>query len=620
MTQKEIAQSSKSGQLKRQFLVYFSGIGIISLLGFGIFSITLGNTLYGSFEITAAILGLLNVLFFLKYKDEDITSMVLLCILSVVLLVLLITGGIGNTGLLWMPTFPALAFFLLDKKKSVYANISFLIAIVVLIGLGGLGVFQLAFSFVELRQFFISYLVLTVIIFFYEMSSENTWEKLVSRTKELAVINKKIDEQAAQREKRKKEAEESVVELENTKKAMLNIMEDLQEQQQRLLNSKAKDEAMLVSIGDGLIATDEVGQILFTNPSFERMLGWKQQEVVGKKLIEVAPLVTDEGEPIPPQERIVSQTLQTGELTRYTDKKVSYLTKSGEKLPVSITVSPIIVNGAVTGAIEVFRDITKETEIDKAKTEFVSLASHQLKTPLSAINWYSELLLSQESGTLNQQQQDYLAEITSGSKRMVDLVNALLNVSRLELGTFSIEPAMVEILPIVRSVLDELKSEIDAKDLTLHEKHDTLPAISADPNLTRIVVQNILTNAVKYTPQGGSVTVRLLKAQKGSTVATKTIEADSILYSVTDTGYGIPKKQQSKIFTKLFRADNVQEKDTDGTGLGLYIIKSILDSFGGAIWFESAENKGTTFYITIPLTGMVAKEGSRTLELRNAGN
>ena len=125
--------------------------------------------------------------------------------------------------------------------------------------------------------------------------------------------------------------------------------------------------------------------------------------------------------------------------------------------------------------------------------------------------------------------------------------------------------------------------------------------INVDPNLIRIVFQNLISNSVKYTPQNGTIVVSLKK------------EGDNVLISVSDTGYGIPLNQQSKIFKKFFRADNVVDKETDGTGLGLYIIKEIVEKSGGKIWFSSKENQGSTFFVSIPLSGMKKKEGAKNL-------
>lgn len=242
-------------------------------------------------------------------------------------------------------------------------------------------------------------------------------------------------------------------------------------------------------------------------------------------------------------------------------------------------------------------------EIDKAKSEFVSLASHQLRTPLSAINWYSEMLLAGDAGALNEEQKKFVDEIYAGNQRMVELVNALLNVSRLELGTFLVEPAPTDVAALAQSVIDEQKPEIARKQQQFTASLASgLPQYQMDQKLLRMVVQNLLSNAVKYTPEHGTVSLDLSRASDGA-----------LRLRVADTGYGIPKEQQKKIFSKLFRADNVRAMDTEGTGLGLYIVKSIIDHAGGSIRFESEEGKGTTFFVEFPAEGMKKRAGTKSL-------
>jgi signal transduction histidine kinase len=267
----------------------------------------------------------------------------------------------------------------------------------------------------------------------------------------------------------------------------------------------------------------------------------------------------------------------------------------------AIMATPVLLDGKVIGTIKIFRDITNEREIDKAKTEFVSLASHQLRTPLSAVNWYAEMLLAGDAGELNEKQKKYLDEVYRSNQRMVELVNALLDVSSLELGTFVSDPKSTDICKLAQDVIDEQKPQIDVKKLSFSFLcEESISRIQVDPKHLRMVVQNILSNAVKYTPEGGKIVLSISSTDK-----------KNVLLKISDTGYGIPKNQQDKIFTKLFRADNVRDKDTDGTGLGLYIVKSIVENSGGKVWFKSSGeegNKGTVFYVTLPLDG-VKKSG-----------
>ena len=212
------------------------------------------------------------------------------------------------------------------------------------------------------------------------------------------------------------------------------------------------------------------------------------------------------------------------------------------------------------------------------------------------------MLLNGDAGETNATQKEYLNEIYKGNKRMVSLVNALLNASRIELGTFGVEPEPSDIIAISKDVIEELTPLIKEKQVYVVEDYEEMPEILLDPKLTRIIFQNLLTNAIKYTGGRGKITISIKK------------DSDNLTVSVADTGFGIPLKQQEKIFSKLFRADNVKALDAEGSGLGLYIVKSIVEESNGKIWFESEEDKGTTFHVALPINGMKERAGSKPLE------
>ena len=389
--------------------------------------------------------------------------------------------------------------------------------------------------------------------------------------------------------------------LENAKTAARNVLEDLSIEKSKVEIARAKEEAILLSVGDGLLATDEKGNITLINKMAEKLLGKKSEEVMGKFFSEVIALEDEKGVSIPLEKRPMRMALTTTTTTTTTTEGATYycVRKDETRFPIAITATSVILDGKLIGAIEVFRDITRENEVDRAKSEFVSLASHQLRTPLATVNWYTEMLLAGDAGKVTSDQKKYLEKIYTGNKRMVELVNAFLNVSRIELGTFTIEPKLTDVIELVQSVVDEQKFQIDEKKITLSTVFEkNIPLIQVDQKLLRMVVQNLLSNAGQYTPEGGRIEVSLGLDDKRN-----------VLLKISDTGYGIPKNQQDKIFTKLFRADNVREKDTEGTGLGLYIVKSIMEHSGGRVWFESAQDKGTTFFASLPLEGMQKKEG-----------
>ncbi len=398
-----------------------------------------------------------------------------------------------------------------------------------------------------------------------------------------------------------------------SRKAVLNVLKDLELSNQELEATVAKlkeseeqiaatlketqqqnalNHAILSSIGDGLVVTDVKGKITYVNDAFESLTGWVSSEVLQKKISEVLPIDTETKGKTSSTDEVLNYVLDGKSFSSGVDNTLYTIRKNKSTFPTRAIFTPIRLNGNVVGLVKTFHDISKEKDIDKAKTEFVSLASHQLRTPLSAINWYTEMLLSGDVGEINQAQEKYLKEVYKGNQRMITLVNALLNVSRMSLGTFTVETEKTDIALLVQNVANEQRPEIDKKDILFSYTPDTkIPFIQADPNLMRMVVENLLSNAIKYTDSNGSIDLKLGVSS----------DMSKLLLTLTDTGYGIPEDQQPQIFNKLFRADNVREKDTEGTGLGLYLVKAIVDNSGGTVWFTSKENIGTTFYVELPI-------------------
>lgn len=378
-----------------------------------------------------------------------------------------------------------------------------------------------------------------------------------------------------------------------------NMTEDLQNERNEAVIARQKDEAILASIGDAVFAIDNEGKILLFNPSAEAISGFTSQEAIGKPYKDILHFIFE-------KDRKLNDTFIKSALSGHLAQMKNHtklIRKDGSEIYVADSAAPIRDHAdGVIGAIVVFRDVSKELVLEQAKSEFVSLASHQLRTPLSAINWYSEMLLNGDAGKINKDQEEYMREIFDGNQRMIELVDSLLNVSRLEVGKLKNDPQHVSMIDLADSLQKEMQTSITAKKLVI-ERHlaEDLPTIYADPKLLRMIVQNILSNAIKYTPVAGKVTITMREATHSEITTAKLRPGQPYCFmSVSDTGFGIPKAQQSKIFAKLFRADNVRKLDVEGTGLGLYIVKEVTHKFGGNIWFESVESLGTTFYVVIP--------------------
>ena len=241
----------------------------------------------------------------------------------------------------------------------------------------------------------------------------------------------------------------------------------------------------------------------------------------------------------------------------------------------------------------------QEKNLDTAKTEFVTLASHQLRTPISAIAWYTEMLMQGDIGSVTSEQKEHLMHIYQSNERMAALVDELLHVSQLETGNFFLKPEFADLTQISHSVLIKELQKQEHKELRIQENYDDkLPKVFIDTEVAKIIFQTLLSNALKYTPEKGSVSIAIAPSEQDPAVGTE--KKAGILITVTDTGYGIPKREAAKIFSKLFRAANIKTKDTDGTGLGLYMVKSLVGLIGGRVWFTSEENKGSSFFVWIP--------------------
>jgi len=344
---------------------------------------------------------------------------------------------------------------------------------------------------------------------------------------------------------------------------------------------------------EAVTITSPEGSIIYVNSAWEDLNGYTFDEV---EFVNPSILKCEKTPPFLFEE--MWKNLLKGKT--FTSEEIINKRKDGSEFQAAISIFPIRENDKNIFYVSLMQDITHRKAVEKAKTEFVSLASHQLRTPLSAIRWYSEMLLSKYTGELTEKQRSYLNEIYQGNLRMVELVNALLNVSRIDLGTFAIDPEPADLTVIMDSVLNELKPQIIQRKLIIEKVYDPkVPIMEVDPKLTRVIFQNLLSNAVKYTDEGGKITAEIRR------------QNPYVYIRIADNGYGIPKSQHDKIFEKLFRADNVRQKDTEGTGLGLYIVRAIIKESSGKIWFDSEENKGTTFHVLLPISGMKKKMGTR---------
>lgn len=351
---------------------------------------------------------------------------------------------------------------------------------------------------------------------------------------------------------------------------------------------QAESEALFRSIGDGAIATDEFGHITRINPAARAILGLNLSETLGHWFPRIVTIVKPDNTPLPLMERPIVKMFLTG---RAVTEKVLYRASDGHIVPVSVTVSPIILDGKPVGAIEVFRDITVENEIDRMKSEFISLASHQLRTPLSTVQTYAHMLTDGYMGPTTSEQARSLRTIIAAANNMNELIGMLLNIARIESGSIAVTAKRHDAGQLMADSVKQLRIAADAKGVALVFRAPPRPVpLKTDSLIVREVLSNLIGNAVKYTPTGGTVT------------ATVRASASEVLFTVDDTGIGIPEQSQDKIFGKFFRAPNVVRQETTGTGLGLYAVRGLVLTLHGKVWFKSTEHVGTTFYVLLPNT------------------
>ena len=369
------------------------------------------------------------------------------------------------------------------------------------------------------------------------------------------------------------------------------MAEKLMVSTQSLEKEKDQTSAIVSSLGDGLIMYNPKGEINFLNPKAEEILWISRNDILGKSLDDKYFFSTS----------LLKNfyDISTFKLKNWETKE--YTLEGPRKAVLRIT--SIMLKGPQKkniGYMRVLHDITREKEVEAIKSEFVSLASHQLRTPLSAMKWSLSMLSEGLFGKLVSKQKDIVWKISNSNERMIQLVNDLLDVSRIEEGRFGYNFSLESFEDVVKKVAGSFSVQIQEKKLQFSFEYprDALPKVSVDRGKLEMAVQNLIDNAVKYTSSDGKIKVYL-----------KEMSPDYLAVFVEDTGIGIPKNQQHRIFSKFFRADNAIRFETEGSGLGLYIAQNIVTSHKGKINFKSEENKGSVFYFSLPINPKLMPKG-----------
>jgi len=377
--------------------------------------------------------------------------------------------------------------------------------------------------------------------------------------------------------KKLKESSDELVEASFKEKRSLLELESLNH---TLSIEKSNVESILQSIGDGIIVLDH-GYIINFNNAAEYITGFKKDDVLAKYLTEALKFR---------EENVQGECKCKKYLDKNSSKTLKKILiikrKDGRERTVAVIFSPIQArdNDQILG--HVLRDVTEERELDRAKSEFVSVASHQLRTPLTAIKWNVELLKNGAFGKLSKNQSSSIGDMQIATTNLIKLVNDLLSVSRIEQGRLINEPTKINLGEILNEVIKEVGPIATQKKINLKVNIGKTKQIFVDKMLIKQVLQNLTDNALKYTPDEGLVKVSLHQKD------------DKVIFEVQDSGMGIPEKEQSSLFKKFFRASNAASSSQNGTGLGLYIAKQIIDLSKGKMEVESEEEKGTKFTIS----------------------
>ncbi len=383
--------------------------------------------------------------------------------------------------------------------------------------------------------------------------------------------------------------EQKINDLSQTEGAMINILEDSRELEEILEKERDSIKTVISSMGEGLIVIDKDYKVIFLNPIAEKVLETSLAEAKGRNIKTIAPVYKGD-QRLKDEELPAFKMFQTGEAVKIElEDNFYYQLASGKKIPITLVDAPLKDNG-ITGAVIVFRDITEEKKLEEAKSNFLSVASHQLRTPLTAIRWYAEMLSAGDAGKLKKQQKEFVGEIYGSVLKMIEMINTFLVLSRIESGRTKNEPIEINLAKFTEEIIHDFKPLIEGKNLKVQlAVDDNLPIVVSDKIMLRQVIANLLSNGINYANNKGEILMGIKAKGK------------EIIYSVKDNGIGIPENQKDKIFERFFRAGNAQLKVPSGTGLGLSLVKQVVELWKGKIWFESQEGKGTIFYFTIPI-------------------
>ena len=372
---------------------------------------------------------------------------------------------------------------------------------------------------------------------------------------------------------------------------------------QNLQSEKNKSSAILSAINDGVVVIDAQNTIRLCNDAAAAILGWKAHDTLGIDYQSVIHFTDKAGAPMEAEADPINQTFATRTYMR--SDKFMLTVPENNRIYISISVSPILSHnkeGPLDGVVVLFRDTTKEKSEEQQRADFISTASHEMRTPVAAIEGYLALALNDKVSSIDEKARGFLDKAHDSTKHLGKLFQDLLTSAKAEDGRLTNHPAVVEMGQFVASLTDDLKFAAQAKGMAVDfvlgapdsiiDASDTsvvkpLYYVHVDPDRIREVITNLFDNAVKY-------------SEKGKITLGLTGDNTVVQIRVTDTGPGIPASDLPHLFQKFYRVDNSATRTIGGTGLGLFICRKIVELYKGRIWVESEVGKGTTFFINLP--------------------
>ena len=351
--------------------------------------------------------------------------------------------------------------------------------------------------------------------------------------------------------------------------------------------------AILDAVDDGVLAVDSKGNILAINPAAEQITGWNGSDAAGLVFNSVLKITNNEGGEMIEISNPVNRVLQTGE--NFTTRDLFIKTQSGKIVPIFLAVNSI--DGQNSGVVVVFRDISKELKDNREQAEFISTASHEMRTPVASIEGYIGLALNPATATIDVRAKSYLQKAHENTKHLGQLFQDLLDITKAEDGRLKNEPVVLDAIEFSRNIWEGLKPKAEAKGLSYTfepDNHKTgektlTPVffIHADRDHLHEILNNLFENAIKYTPSG-MVSVNVAG------------DNNNVQISVKDSGIGIPAEDIPHLFQKFYRVDNSETREINGTGLGLFLSRKLTESIGGFLDVESEYKKGSTFTVKLP--------------------